>query len=467
MVKLEAMLPAIRGVPRRLHFLLACLPLLAGLSVLTACAETGSSGQEGALRTLDPPATGGSGEPNLAVGPAGDVHLSWLEPAAEGDGHRLRFASLGGDGVPVPGLGWSEARTVAEGDDFFVNWADFPSILPLADGALAAHWLQRNGSGTYAYGVRVAVSADGGATWSRPVIPHDDRTETEHGFVSLFPHPEGGLGMAWLDGRDFAGEEDAPPKSPMEAEMSLRSARLDTDAWLREDGGGGAAAAAGGRESAGAARGGPAVRERDMVDGRVCDCCQTSVALTDRGPLLVYRDRSEDEVRDIYASHLGPAGWSAPEPVHADGWEIAACPVNGPSVDARGSRAVAAWFTAARDTSRVRVAFWSDDDGFGPPVRVDEGDPAGRVDVLLAPDGSAVVSWVEVGEEGAEILLRRVAPGGDAGRPVTAASSSASRSAGFPRTALAGDRVVVAWTDPAADGTVRAGWLPLEEIPAP
>lgn len=438
------------------------LLLATAAAILAACGDRSRPEGEAALRPLDPPAAAGSSAPSLAVASDGAVHLSWLEPAPGGEGHRLRFAVLGDGGAPVPGAGWSDARTVAEGGDFFVNWADVPSVVPLADGTLAAHWLQRSGSDTYAYGVRVAVSGDRGATWSEPLIPHADRSPTEHGFVSLFPDPEGGLGMAWLDGRDFAPEAPgARPKSPMEAEMGLRSARLDV------------AAAASGRTgvASGGTGGGAEARpvvDRALVDGRVCDCCQTSVAVTGRGPLLVYRDRSADEVRDIYASRRGPDGWSEPAPVHGDGWEIPACPVNGPSVDARGRQAAVAWFTAARDTSRVRVAFSSDAGSrFGAPVRVDEGRPVGRVDVVLAPDGSAVVSWLEVREGGAEVLLRRVAPSGEAGPAVTAATSSASRSAGFPRLALAGDRLVLAWTSTAGAGGVRAGWLPLGDVPEP
>lgn len=429
----------------------AAVPALAAWA-LAGCGGAPAPAGDAPLRPLDPPAAEGSGEPNLARGAEGRIHLSWLEPAP-GGGHRLRFASLGGGGAPVPALGWSEARTVAAGEDFFVNWADFPSVVEAEDGTLAAHWLQRNGEGTYAYGVRIAVSGDGGATWRGPVVPHDDGTATEHGFVSLFDDPSGGLGAVWLDGRDFAREGDGPPASPMEAQMSLRYARLAAD---------------GAGPSPGTGSGSPVVRARALVDARTCDCCQTSVAVTDGGALLVYRDRSEDEVRDIYAARLGPDGWSEPRPVADDGWEIAACPVNGPSVDARGSRAAVAWFTAARDTSRVRAVFSTDAGAtFGTPVRVDEGEPVGRVDLVLAPDGSAVVSWLEVREGGAEILLRRVTPAGEAGPPVTAAASSAARSAGFPRMALAGDRIVLAWTDPSAGGRVRAGWLLLRDVPLP
>ena len=80
-------------------------------------------------------------------------------------------------------------------------------------------------------------------------------------------------------------------------------------------------------------------------------------------------------------------GWSGPSIVHADGWRIEGCPVNGPSVAARGAVAVVAWYTAAREEARVWLAR-SEDGGvtFGDPVRIDEGHPLGRVDVALAPE---------------------------------------------------------------------------------
>jgi len=65
-------------------------------------------------------------------------------------------------------------------------------------------------------------------------------------------------------------------------------------------------------------------------------------------------------------------GWSAPSPVHADGWKVPGCPVNGPAVAASGRRVAVAWYTYADERPRVRLAF-SDDAGarFGAPVEVD------------------------------------------------------------------------------------------------
>ena len=36
-----------------------------------------------------------------------------------------------------------------------------------------------------------------------------------------------------------------------------------------------------------------------QIDKRVCECCQTSATATPDGLLVVYRDRSQDEIRDI------------------------------------------------------------------------------------------------------------------------------------------------------------------------
>jgi hypothetical protein len=174
------------------------------------------------------------------------------------------------------------------------------------------------------------------------------------------------------------------------------------------------------------------------------------MAITARGPVVVYRDRSANEIRDLVLSRREPSGWTPPHAIYDDGWHVNYCPVNGPAVAARDSRVVAAWFTAPNDSPLVKVAF-SDDDGdtFAAPVRVDDGDPVGRVDVALLPDGSAAVTWLErVGAEGAEVRVRRVLPDGTRGEAAVIGGSSAARASGFPRMGVAGDAIVFAWTQP-------------------
>jgi hypothetical protein len=365
------------------------------------------------VRELPSPAGPGSGQPNLAVSPDGRVYLSWIERLGEGQ-FSLRFAIKEGGG-------WSTPKVIAEGSNWFVNWADFPSMVALPDGSLAAHWLVKSGPRTFEYDVTISRSFDGGKTWGKPFVPHRDGVKAEHGFVSLFAAKDGSLAAVWLDGREMkADPNDAHGHA--HGNMTLRYVKIERDGALADE---------------------------TALDTRVCECCQTSTAMTADGPVVVYRDRSEEEkeIRDISIVKLKGDKWSAPRPVFQDGWQLNGCPVNGPAVAAAGRRVAVAWFTGADKTSRVKVAFSSDaGETFGQPIAVDDGNPAGRVDVLLLDDGSALVCWLEKLPEGGAVRMRRVRPDGKHDEAVTVAPSGTARSSGFPQMARVGGELVFAWT---------------------
>jgi len=172
--------------------------------------------------------------------------------------------------------------------------------------------LQSNGPDTMAYEVGISRSLDGGESWSESVVPHGDGTQTEHGFVSLVPEADGGFTAVWLDGRN-TGDRSAGTRPP----MTLRSARFDGD----------------GIE-------GPEA----LLDPRICDCCQTSAAYFGDNLVVAYRDRSEDEIRDIWSVRRTPEGWQDPVRVAHDDWQIPGCPVNGPAVAAGENGGAVAWF---------------------------------------------------------------------------------------------------------------------------
>ncbi len=355
------------------------------------------------------PAAAGSSEPFLSADASGHLLLSWIEPS--GDGVALRFARF-------DGKSWSAASTIASGRDFFVNWADIPSVVADSRGTLFAHWLQKSAGDTYAYDVRFAISSDQGRTWSAPALLNRDGRQVEHGFASLASLRGGGVAAVWLDGRNM-------PEGKEEGEMTLRYARIDARGVLSEE---------------------------RVLDERVCECCTTAMAATRGGPLVAYRDRSNDEIRDISIVRRSGAGWTEPTSLHRDGWHLAGCPVNGPQLDARGDTAVAAWFSAANGEARVSAAF-SRDGGksFSAPLRVDAGAPAGRVDVVLTGEDQAVVVWLE----SSHIVARRVSAAGRMGPLVTIGASSVARSSGFPRAALAKGRVYIAWTEPSTPKTIH------------
>jgi len=179
------------------------------------------------------------------------------------------------------------------------------------------------------------------------------------------------------------------------------------------------------------------------LDNRTCDCCQTTSALTSNGPIVVYRDRSEDEIRDISIVRLVNSEWTAPQSVFSDNWKIAGCPVNGPRVDVIGNSVAIAWYTAAGGNAEVKVIFSSDGGAsFGKPLRINDGETIGRVDLVLLDESHAVVSWME----GATIKAMNIDSNGKKGEPIIIAKSSESRSSGFPQMTRSGNQLIFAWT---------------------
>ena len=371
------------------------------------------------LKELKSPTGPGAREPRLFASPDGKIFMSWTEPV-EGDRFAVRFA-VG------TAQGWSEARTVTAGNDLFLNWADFPSITAFKDGTLAAHWLRKNDDKSYGYDVNIAVSKDGGNSWSQPIVPHRDGTRKQHGFVSLLPLPDMRLFMIWLDGRAHSGTESfAAGKDATHDAMQLRFATVGKDGALSDE---------------------------TVLDPTTCTCCKTAAALTSSGAVVAYRGRTKDDIRDIKVLRLDRGSWSKSVTVHDDGWKIYGCPVNGPAIDANDKQVVVAWFTAAHDKPTTNVAF-SEDGGktFGLPIRIDEGSPQGRVGITLLPDGSALASWLETKGFGETLLTRRVEPSGSRGPALTITSTTRGRTSGFPQIVRSGDELYFAWTQSASQG---------------
>jgi hypothetical protein len=365
------------------------------------------------LRSIPSPAVGESSVPQFTTSKRG-VLLSWVEK--KGVHTALRFAER-------TAAGWSEARTAASGDNWFVNWADVPSVLRMDDGTLVAQWLQKSGKGTYAYDVRLSYSKDDGRTWAPSFSPHHDGTPTEHGFVSLVQMPNADLGLVWLDGRGMKGEHEGHGSGA----MSLRFAEYNRE-WKQTV---------------------------DVpVDLRVCECCPTTAAVTSEGVIAAFRNRSDEEVRDIFVSRLTGGKWTEPVPVSNDGWKIPGCPVNGPMLSVRGRNVAVAWFTTKHDQPQAYAAFSSDAGRkFGAPIRLDDGVSMGRVDIELLEDGSAAALYIEQVGQRTQVRVRRITSSGERSNAVVVAEIEGSRSSGYPRLALQGNELVFAWT--ARDGTTK------------
>lgn len=402
---------------------------LSALVLLAGCGEEAEAPKpvrvgDLAIEAWPLPAAPGSAQPDLVAAPDGRILLSWLN-VQTGRRPAFQMAERFADGH------WEGPRTIAVGNAMFVNWADTPHLMITDDRALWAHWLQKSADAPYAYDVMLVRSMDHGMNWSAPVRVHDDATATEHGFVSFWPQGEDRLGVAWLDGRHTAGDAKADAAS---------------DHAMHDDGEGSGpmtlrAAVFGGDLRA---------TQAAELDARTCDCCQTDAAATADGALLVYRDRSDDEIRDIYATRFDGKAWSTPVPVHADGWKMPACPVNGPSVAARGTQAVVAWFTSAGDKPTVNLARSTDGGAhFDAPVAVDQGASVqGRVAVAIDA-GQVWLLWLREDAGKQSLWLARYAPDLSKAlqRTKLADLQGTGRATGFPRIALGADAAYVVWTD--------------------
>ena len=284
--------------------------------------------------------------------------LSWVEK--DGDSLAiLRYAELK-EGQ------WQEPQDILSGTDWFVNWADFP-VIAENRGNLFTHVLKKSSAGTYSYDVKLNLLSKGGKNWKTNLPLHTDGTPTEHGFVTALPFKDGFF-VSWLDGRNTVEDKEGN-----RAAMTIRAAEVSPFGELALE---------------------------TVLDVRTCDCCQTTAAITTNGPVVLYRDRTENEVRDISIVRQVEGEWTVPKTIYDDGWEIKGCPVNGPKAAVLENTLAVAWFTAAKDSTKVKLSFSGDGGAnFEAPIEIAGANAMGRVDVVLLSREHAIVSWME-GKDG-------------------------------------------------------------------
>ena len=96
-------------------------------------------------------------------------------------------------------VGWSKPITVRRGEDLFVNWADFPTAAVFGDRSVALHLLRKASPNGYGYHVELSLSKDMGTSWTDPIAPYSDRSNQQHGFVTMSSNFDGSLIAAYRD----------------------------------------------------------------------------------------------------------------------------------------------------------------------------------------------------------------------------------------------------------------------------
>jgi hypothetical protein len=266
----------------------------------------------------------------------------------EGDGGRLYYADSGGRG-PSP-VSPAADRVVARPQTG-------PSLEILPDGTLVVFY-SASETAKHRTEIRSQRSADGGATWSAPVLVNDDQADGPHGWLSSALDSSGGAQVVWLDKR--TGEQGL--------------------VWSRTTDG--------------------IHFERNRVlDPRVCFCCSTAVLAGSNGRSWIsYRDLEGKDLRNIGVVARDPDGsFTAPSLVSDDGWRIDGCPDSGPRMAlAAGGGVWAVWFDGA--SSGVFSAFAPAGKRFSPRSRLAAPESGGAVpnhpEIAVLPDGAVIALYV-------------------------------------------------------------------------
>lgn len=320
---------------------------------------------------------------------------------------------------------WQKPNEILTGDNWFVNWADFPSITE-NKGNLISHILKKSSKSTYSYDVKLNVLNKGADEWNTDLPLHIDSTKTEHGFVTTLPYKENSFFITWLDGRNMAsyGHEN---RHNSKGAMNIRAAEISATGIVSND---------------------------VLLDTRTCSCCQTTAAITKNGPIVLYRDRSDEEIRDIVITRKVKEEWTTPKAIYNDNWKINGCPVNGPKAAVIDNNLVVAWYTAVNEDPKVKLVFSSDGgENFGEAILINEFGTLGRVDVILLDSKQAIVSWMATRNEKTYLKAMKVNKSGFKFAPVVISEMNDSRKTGFPQMERLGDKIFFAWTYVDADIT--------------
>ncbi len=388
------------------YFLILCLPFI----VLTSCKNQESkninSVEENTspnITLIDNPSNEYSSLPRLFSN-GENLWMTWVQK--NNKTATLNYSIFKGNA-------WTAAEEIVSGDDWFVNWADFPAIAE-NNGNILTNVLPKSADGTYTYDIKLQAYSKENEKWKTNILLNKDGKKSEHGFVSILPYKNDSFFVTWLDGRTLV---DVPKENE---QMTLRGAFVNSAGEITND---------------------------VELDNRTCECCNTAATMTSNGPVVVYRDRSENEIRDIAIVRSVNGTWTEPKLVFQDNWEIPGCPVNGPAIDSFEDSIALAWFTAENDNPRVQVSF-SDDQGktFGLPVRIDHGNAIGRVDLVMIDSENAVISWMEPNGVDTLIQVLKLSSNGDKNIPITVTKTRSERSSGFPQLEIVGDTLYLAWT---------------------
>jgi hypothetical protein len=295
----------------------------------------------------------------------------------------------------------------------------------------------------------VSRSIDGGRTFDDGTLLQSADAAGERGWQSTAIAPDGRVHAVWLDHRGLA-----PPPGVPHTHGAHRST-ADGVEMAQKSGLYYAAIAASGRTG-----------ERELIKG-VCYCCKTAVAAgPDGGVYAAWRHVYPGNIRDIafLTSRDGGQSFDQPARVSEDGWHIAGCPDDGPSMAITPDRRVhVVWPTVIDEGGEPQGALFyaatGDGRTFSSRQRVPTlGGPKPTHPQIAAAADGLVLAWDEIVDgtrKSAVVIMRASATGTTTfGRPIVLDSSSTPSV--YPAIASAASGLAIAWTSGMGDASVIA-----------
>ena len=351
--------------------------------------------------------TGVGTAPVIALSPDGQRAMAWVSAPDSGTDGRL-YVSI--DGAPPAEIRDSLGPIEAHGEAP-------PKLAYDTAGVLHALYVV----GKVVPGRRFPMSAlrhvsstDKGQHWSDPASVTDADVFGSYNFHSLHAAANGVLIAAWLDGRDGKS-----------ATFMTRSVD-GGETWS-------------------------ANKRVDIAES--CPCCRTAIATDGTGNVyLSWRTVMPGNIRDIVVAHSSDNGvtFGAPVRVHADEWQIDACPHAGPSMQVdKAGRLHIAWWTGKEGVAGVYYAQSSDNAAtFGAPVAmgVAKYSKPAHAQLALGDSGVVAVVWDDGTLESPVITLRMSRDNGASfGAPLLV--SDKDRSAAFPMVNISGKQLTLVWSE--------------------
>ena len=342
----------------------------------------------------------------FAVSPAGKRAVAWVSAPGGGTDGRLYVATGGAPSELRDSLGPIEPHGEAP-----------PKIAYAPDGGLFALYAVAKvvpGRRFPMSSLRLAKSADDGATWTAPVTIASDSAFGTRNFHALHVAGDGAVYVAWL--------ESSQGKSKT---FLTRSTDAGTT-WST-----------------------PVMAD----SAQSCPCCRTAIATARDGTLyLAWRTVLPGNVRDVVVARStdGGATWGTPVRAHADNWVFDGCPHAGPSMQVDSAGAVhIAWWTGKQGSAGTYYAKSTDGgETFQPavPLGVGEFSAPAHVQLALGPEGTVVAVWDDGTVKTPKVVMRVSHDGGASFSQPTLVSAE-GRAATFPVLALRNEELTIAWSE--------------------